>query len=326
MSRHGSSPRIESCQTERHLTLPRFAENPIPHGKRQTFLVQSASAQPAAPAAYLNIVFDAGRYAPANFVGQRLLAHELTHVLQQKSTIPDEKTEIGQSDDAYEQEADRVSETVVQPQAAGRRRSGGTPLGDPLIQRGRGDSNSVSHLLTVPAIQRQPAGAGGAAPASHRFAAEGVNVLVRGSCAPTEFAFANVEAGTRTALNAIFNTTCIEESRRTRMQRNLTAHGLDIRCRRSANLQTPGACAESTGFFIPANIFTLGSSSFAGHPDSNAGCQPLESTILHEIVHLTRGFARESLPASCEASCFGAGGGDPTLCRDIDVLGNRPAP
>ena len=169
-------------------------------------------------------------------------------------------------------------------------------------------------------IQRQPA-----PPATHRFTAFGVNVVVRASCQPAVFGFATVETAVREALNAIFNTECIEESRRTRIQRNLVAHGLDIRCRRSANLVTPGACAESTGFFIPANIFTLGSSSFPGHPDVSAACLPLESTILHEIVHLTRGFAQESLPASCEASCFAAGGGDPVLCRDIDVFGNRRA-
>jgi len=35
-----------------------------------------------------NIVFDSGQYAPATPGGQRLLAHELTHVLQQESGIP----------------------------------------------------------------------------------------------------------------------------------------------------------------------------------------------------------------------------------------------
>ncbi len=35
-----------------------------------------------------NIVFDSGQYAPATPSGQRLLAHELTHVVQQESGIP----------------------------------------------------------------------------------------------------------------------------------------------------------------------------------------------------------------------------------------------
>ncbi len=254
-----------------------------------------------------DVVFGVGQYAPTTSVGQRLVAHELAHVAQQDMR----ETQLSESiaiapDNNLEREATRSSAFHAEPV-------------------------SMLHQMPVPAIQRQNAGASGggaapaAAPTTHRFTAEGVSVVVRGSCAPDVFGFANVEAGTRTALDAIFNTECIEESRRTRIQRNLRAHGLDIRCRRSANLETPGSCAESTGFSIPANIFTLGSKSFAGHPESSAGCLPLESTILHEIVHLTRGFAQESLPSSCEASCFGVGSGNPSLCRDIDVFGNRRA-
>jgi hypothetical protein len=207
-----------------------------------------------------HVVFGAGQYAPATRAGRQLLAHELTHVLQQ---------------------------------------------------------------VPAPIIQRQPGGGG--APADHRFSAEGVSTVVRRGCAAATFGFAAVEDAARTTLDRIFNSECIETSRRTRIQRNLTKHGLDIRCALTNNLQTPGACAESTGFFIPANIFTLSSAaSFpTPHPDRNAGCPALASTILHEIVHLTRGFAGESLPDSCENSCFGTARGTPDLCRDIDVTGKR---
>ncbi len=253
-----------------------------------------------------DVIFGVGQYTPETNAGKKLLAHELTHVVQQKQVSASLANAVmrNSTEGRFEEEAHAVSNSV-----------------------GRARVSVLGHVHT-PQIQLQGAGTGGGAPtapASHRFTAEGVGVVVRTSCAPAVFGFANVEAATRTALNAIFNTDCIEETRRTRIQRNLTAHGLDIRCRRSANLETPGACAESTGFFIPANIFTLGSRSFAGHPDSLSGCQPLESTILHEIVHLTRGFAQEPLPSSCEASCFGVGGGNPDLCRDIDVFGRRRA-
>jgi hypothetical protein len=249
-----------------------------------------------------DVVFGAGQYRLETDQGKWLLAHELTHVAQQNAHPANPPASIGV-----------VSDDKLESEAAATRSA--DPTGHP----------SVLHRSDVLPLQRQAAGRGGVVQA-HRFTSEGVDVVVRASCAPAAFGFANVEAATHTALDAIFNTECIEESRRTRIQRNLTAHGLDIRCRRSANLETPGACAESTGFFIPANIFTLGSKSFAGHPDSSAGCQPMEATILHEIVHLTRGFAQESLPGSCEASCFGVGGGDPTLCRDIDVFGKRHVP
>jgi hypothetical protein len=252
-----------------------------------------------------DVVFDSGQYVPGTSQGRQLIAHELTHVVQQsRNPRPAVGPDAIASDGPSEHEAAQSSSLT----------SG---------------SQSVFQHVPAPTIQRQGAGGGAAgpaaAPAVRRFAAEGVSVVIRGSCAPDEFGFDNVEDGVRGALDAIFNTECIEESRRTRIQRNLRAHGLDVRCRLSANLETPGACAESTGFSIPANIFTLGSGSFSNHPDSDDGCQPIESIILHEIVHLTRGFAGGLLPSSCEASCFGVGGGDPALCRDIDVFGNRHA-
>lgn len=212
-----------------------------------------------------NVYFGSGRYNPVTNSGQRLLAHELTH----------------------------------------------------LVQQGKVDTN-------VPGIQLQGEGAGGgAASADHRFTAEGVSVVVRRRCSPADFGFATVETATRDALDKIFNTDCIEESRRSRIQRNLTRHGLDIRCRRSIAID--GACAEATGYNIPANIMTLGSKRFPGHPDYDpGGCPPpLSVGILHEIVHLTRGIYAEGLPNSCVNSCFGVAGASPDLCRDIDVFGKR---
>jgi len=149
---------------------------------------------------------------------------------------------------------------------------------------------------------------------AHRFSAEGVSVLIRTSCDHADYGHAVVEGAARDALDKIFNTECIAEDRRLRIQRNLTRNGLDIVCRRSASIG--GACADSTeGFYTPANHMKLGSKSFPGHADASAGCLPLASTILHEIIHLTRGVATEPLPRSCEASCYPEVGGDPTLCQ-----------
>jgi hypothetical protein len=179
---------------------------------------------------------------------------------------------------------------------------------------------NMSQEVLVPHQAGGAAGGGAAGGAagqavlrSHRFTAEGVNVVVRRNCENT-LGLAAVEAGTRTALDRIFNTDCIEESRRIRIQRNLTRHGLDIRCAVLAN-----ACAEATGFFIPANIMTLNS--------DRTNCPPLESSILHEIIHLTRGIYAEGLPESCDNSCLGTQrGAGPEMCRDIDVFGQRRLP
>lgn len=82
---------------------------------------QSASAVNAA--AYTvgsDVVLGAGRYAPHTTQGQGLLAHELTHVMQQKgtSTSLQEKLVIGESGDQYEQEADQMSASVMQSNRA----------------------------------------------------------------------------------------------------------------------------------------------------------------------------------------------------------------
>lgn len=62
------------------------------------------------------IVFNAGRFSPQSFDGQRLLAHELTHVIQQGSQASSLQTnlQIGLPDDTAEQQADRTAESIVQ--------------------------------------------------------------------------------------------------------------------------------------------------------------------------------------------------------------------
>ena len=53
------------------------------------------------------IVFGAGQYSPRTAAGRRLLAHELTHVVQQRSAQPAAETlAIGDSSDSLEQEAE----------------------------------------------------------------------------------------------------------------------------------------------------------------------------------------------------------------------------
>jgi len=60
-----------------------------------------------------NIVFDAGRFAPRTSEGRSLLAHELTHVVQQGGGPVQGKLVLGETGDLYEQEADRVAREVV---------------------------------------------------------------------------------------------------------------------------------------------------------------------------------------------------------------------
>jgi hypothetical protein len=68
-----------------------------------------------------NVVFGAGRYSPATHNGRRLLAHELTHVVQQKqdSTYsPQYRLEIGPPQDRFEREADQMADRIGEMDAS----------------------------------------------------------------------------------------------------------------------------------------------------------------------------------------------------------------
>jgi hypothetical protein len=83
-----------------------------------------------------DVVFAAGRYAPKAAEGRRLLAHELTHVVQQSAGGAQARLEVGAPNDAAESEADRVASQVT----SGERRS------------------AAAHISEAPALlRRQPA-------------------------------------------------------------------------------------------------------------------------------------------------------------------------
>lgn len=67
-----------------------------------------------------HVVFGNGRYAPGTADGQKLMAHELTHV-QQQGTVSDtapRDLRVNPADDATEIEANAASESILAPQGA----------------------------------------------------------------------------------------------------------------------------------------------------------------------------------------------------------------
>jgi Domain of unknown function (DUF4157) len=97
---------------------PRFGQD---FGQVQVYNDAKAdeSAQSVNALAYTvgkNVVFSRGQYMPETIQGTKLLAHELTHVVQQMSNTVQAVTEIGQPGDVFEQEAEQVSEQIVQAQ------------------------------------------------------------------------------------------------------------------------------------------------------------------------------------------------------------------
>jgi hypothetical protein len=169
-------------------------------------------------------------------------------------------------------------------------------------------AHELAHVVqerAAPTLRRQAA-----RPRNRAFTAHGVTVLIRSDCETTNgFSFDLMRTAVTSALDAVFTSDCIAPRPRAAMQGNLRRNGLDFHCAASANLTNVDACAEATGFSIPANIFTIGTNAL-----DPAQCGPLAATILHEIVHVVRGQFGEELPRSCEASCF-AQPGDPALCR-----------
>ncbi|HZM85049.1 MAG TPA: DUF4157 domain-containing protein [Blastocatellia bacterium] len=90
-----------------------------------------------------DIFFGKGEYDPGSASGRELLAHELTHVQQQRGSVMQGKLAISQPGDVYEQEADRMARAVMEQErqtAPGREQmasaSGkyqpGTPIGDTM--------------------------------------------------------------------------------------------------------------------------------------------------------------------------------------------------
>jgi hypothetical protein len=95
-----------------------------------------------------NIFFAAGRYNPYTTPGQRLLAHELTHVVQQGDSAGSVQTklELGAPDTAAEREADRVAEQVMRDQPVPRF-SAGVPL---QVQRQPRDTRGLHIAAGIP--------------------------------------------------------------------------------------------------------------------------------------------------------------------------------
>jgi hypothetical protein len=60
-----------------------------------------------------HVVFCAGGYAPATHAGQKLLAHELTHVVQQRSQPATDESVSTAPTAAHEREADQIADTIA---------------------------------------------------------------------------------------------------------------------------------------------------------------------------------------------------------------------
>jgi hypothetical protein len=61
-----------------------------------------------------DIFFQQGAYSPGTSGGKELLAHELTHVIQQRGDGIRRKLTVSEPGDALEREADQVAKSLIQ--------------------------------------------------------------------------------------------------------------------------------------------------------------------------------------------------------------------
>jgi hypothetical protein len=117
----------------------------------QQAAASAASVQAKAYTAGSNVVFGDGQYTPGTTEGDRTLAHELTHVAQQRS-VPVDGTpvaggiKISDPSDRFERAADAAADAVVSGTAA------------PVQRQEAGEEELEEEPVQTLALQRQEAG------------------------------------------------------------------------------------------------------------------------------------------------------------------------
>ncbi len=102
-----------------------------------------------------DVFFREGKYAPHTTAGKELLAHELTHVVDQQEGVVEDGgsgTTVHAPDDAHERRADAVSKEVAGPQSArARTYTPGQGMQSPSVQR----QSEPEEDLDLKSVQRQ---------------------------------------------------------------------------------------------------------------------------------------------------------------------------
>jgi uncharacterized protein DUF4157 len=106
------------------------------------------------------VVFGRGSFAPGSLEGQRTLAHELMHVLQQrKGTVPGIASgggvAVSDPADSFEREAEATASRVTRLPPVLNVQRGGGAAGDRGHRQHRGEE-AAQRQTTAPVIQRQP--------------------------------------------------------------------------------------------------------------------------------------------------------------------------
>jgi hypothetical protein len=109
------------------------------------------------------IVFNEGKYNPSSDDGQRTIAHELTHVVQQRSgpvdgTPRDGGVSVSDPQDRFEQEAEATADTVMSGGHEGHDHSGGGEAAGVQREAEAGEQETEEDPTLGRMVQRQGAG------------------------------------------------------------------------------------------------------------------------------------------------------------------------
>jgi hypothetical protein len=161
----------------------------------------------------------------------------------------------------------------------------------------------VLHQNGVPKVQRQSTST--SAPSSTSTPAKTYPYSVKTEgCDVAPYTVAGVEAAAKTVFTTVRDGNCVKTAD---LKKSILAefNGLTIKCRQGKDKP----CGRASSYF--SQTVKIFPSVFESR------CGPLESTILHEVVHLTEWnpWAEGDLASACEESCFPWGsGGDPSKC------------
>ena len=112
-----------------------------------------------------DIVFDHGHYDPSSAAGQRTLAHELTHVAQQRSGPVDGTpagggVQVSDPSDRFEREAERTADTVMAGGGQPPVLEGGAAVQGTFVQREASEEEEMpeeEELASQRMVQREAA-------------------------------------------------------------------------------------------------------------------------------------------------------------------------
>jgi hypothetical protein len=198
-----------------------------------------------------HVVFDAGRYAPATSEGRKLLAHELTHVVQQSGQNGSLQANpaLGQPGDAFEQEADAAAEQAT---SGGQTRA--IHAAGPAIMRQQAEDPALRSTRLQAAGQMRTAATNFSRALSARLAWGGEKIVAQGN---------QMVVGNKTVLESMSN----RQSRLTQLMKDLIRFSTVLESGPVPAAWLPPPVKMPAGTFEGASVDASTQSSFGNGPD-----------------------------------------------------------